>query len=389
VIATAEFQQGNYAQAEAAYRELLRLAPAPDPRRVDTQRALAASLYKQAEQRRQAGELRAAAELFLKVGESAPDSDIRPTAEYDAAAALISLKDWSAAIRVLEAFRTRYPQHPLQAEVGRKLALAYTENGQKDKAAVEFARIGTAGNESASVREEAAWQAAELHAQAGQPKQAATAYEAFITAFPQSFARGIEARQRLIELSAAQNDSRSQRKWQQSLVEAEARAGAARTERSRYVAARAALALADDERVAFEKIAIKPPLDASLRNKKAQMEKTLSAYGRAADYNVAEVTTAATHHLGEVYFHLSRALLDSPRPRGLSAEELTQYGVLLEEQAFPFEEKAIEIHETNIKRATTGVYDQWVQRSLDALARISPARYAKTERGDELVQVLR
>ncbi len=389
VIATAEFQQSNYAQAEVAYRELLQLSPAQDPRRVDTQRALAASLYKQAEQRKQDGKLRAAADLFLKVGVAAPESDIRPTAEYDAAAALISLKDWPAAIRVLEAFRERYPQHPLQADLGRKLALAYTENGQKDKAAVEFARIGSAGNESASVREEAAWQAAELHAQAGQTRQAIAAYETFLATFPKAFARGIEARQRLIDFSSAQNDGRSQRKWQQALVEAEAAAGASRTERSRYLAARAALALADDERRAFEKLAIKPPLDASLRNKKAQMEKTIAAYGRAADYNVAEVTTAATHHLGEVYYQLSRALLESPRPRGLSAEELTQYGVLLEEQAFPFEEKAIEIHETNIKRASTGVYDGWVQRSLDALARMVPARYAKTERGDDLVKALR
>lgn len=215
------------------------------------------------------------------------------------------------------------------------------------------------------------------------------AYEKFSTAFPQAFERGIEARQRLVELSAAEGDTRSQRKWQRALVEAEGKGGAARSARSRYLAARAALALADDERQAFERIAIKPPLDASLRSKRTQMEKAIAAYGQAVDYNVAEVTTAATYSLGELYFLLSRALLDSPRPRGLSAEEQTQYGVLLEEQAFPFEEKAIEIHETNIRRVAAGVYDGWVQRSLDTLARLAPARYAKTEREDELVQALR
>ncbi|MGH8458803.1 MAG: tetratricopeptide repeat protein, partial [Nevskiales bacterium] len=172
VLAAAEFQQAHYAEAESAYRELLRLGPERDPRRIDTQRALAASLYRQAEQRKQSGDLRTAAELFLRVGQTAPDSDVRPTAEYDAGAAFISLKDWPRAIRVLEDFRARYPQHPLQPDVGRKLAVAYTENGQKDKAAVEFARIGTAGGESETVRQEAAWQAAELHAQAGQNRQA-------------------------------------------------------------------------------------------------------------------------------------------------------------------------------------------------------------------------
>lgn len=387
VLGAAEFQRENYAEAEAAYRELLRLGAEQDPRHVDTRRVLAAVLYRQAEQRKTAGDLRDAAERFLRVGQAAPDSDIRPNADYDAAAAYIALKDWPRAIRILEDFRSRYPQHPLQAEVGRKLALAYTESGQKDKAAVEFARIGARDGESGAVRQEAAWQAASLHDQAGQKRQAIAAYEQFLTQFPQAFERSIEAQQRLIELNA--ENAGAQRRWQTALVAAEASAGSARTERSRYLAARAALALADAERESFGKLALKPPLDASLRSKKAQMEKALAAYGRAADYDVAEVTTAATHHLGALYFDLSRALLDSPRPRGMPPQELAQYDVLLEEQAFPLEEKAIEIHETNIRRAGAGVYDVWVQRSLDALARLAPARYAKTERSDDLVQALR
>jgi TolA-binding protein len=38
------------------------------------------------------------------------------TPKYDAAAALISLKDWDGATRTLEDFRQRYPNHPLQAK---------------------------------------------------------------------------------------------------------------------------------------------------------------------------------------------------------------------------------------------------------------------------------
>ena len=54
---------------------------------------------------------------------------------------------------------------------------------------------------------------------------------------------------------------------------------------------------------------------------------------------------------------------------------------MLEEQAFPFEEKAIELFEANARRAADGVYDEWVRRSFDALATLKPARYAKAERG--------
>lgn len=69
-------------------------------------------------------------------------------------------------------------------------------------------------------------------------------------------------------------------------------------------------------------------------------------------------------------------------------EAKEQYDVLLEEQAFPFEEKAIELHETNAQRTGDGVYDQWVQRSFDVLAKLKPARYAKTEISEDYVPTL-
>jgi hypothetical protein len=58
---------------------------------------------------------------------------------------------------------------------------------------------------------------------------------------------------------------------------------------------------------------------------------------------------------------------------------LEQYEILLEEQAYPFEEKAIEIHEVNAQRAWQGVYDQWVQSSLKSLQTLLPGRYLKPE----------
>jgi hypothetical protein len=71
--------------------------------------------------------------------------------------------------------------------------------------------------------------------------------------------------------------------------------------------------------------------------------------------------------------------MDSQRPQELDVLELEQYDMLLEEQAYPFEEKAIEIHQINARRSHEGVYDSWVQRSFEALATLLPARYNKRE----------
>ena len=62
----------------------------------------------------------------------------------------------------------------------------------------------------------------------------------------------------------------------------------------------------------------------------------------------------------------------SERPKKLGKAELDQYNVMLEEQAFPFEEKATELHELNAHRAASGVYDKWVQEQLRRAARAAP-----------------
>jgi cellulose synthase operon protein C len=94
---------------------------------------------------------------------------------------------------------------------------------------------------------------------------------------------------------------------------------------------------------------------------------------------VAGVTTAAGFAMADLYRDFGRALLESQRPRDLTAEEIEQYDLLLEEQAFPFEEKAIAIHERNARLAADGTYDEWVRASYAELARMKPGRYARAE----------
>ena len=84
-----------------------------------------------------------------------------------------------------------------------------------------------------------------------------------------------------------------------------------------------------------------------------------------------------------------RALLESQRPRGLKKLELEQYNVMLEEQAFPFEEKAIELHEANARRTVNGIYDRWVKSSYRALARLRPVQFGKSEVTEGAIDAIR
>jgi tetratricopeptide (TPR) repeat protein len=89
-----------------------------------------------------------------------------------------------------------------------------------------------------------------------------------------------------------------------------------------------------------------------------------------------------------LYHDFGKAMLASQRPKKLNKMELEQYNVMLEEQAFPFEEKAVEVHELNARRVVDGLYDEWVRKSYGVLAEVEPARFGKQAESEPFVNRL-
>jgi TolA-binding protein/Flp pilus assembly protein TadD len=379
VLAHTYFDSGRFAEAEKAYREVAARLPPNDPQRAEITERRAASVYRQAEARQVAGDTAGAVNEFLRVASVAPGSTASAKAHYDAAALLLTSKQWGQAATVLESFRKTYPQSELQPDVTRKLAVAYLEAGRPREAAVEFERVAARDAEEPEVRRAAQWQAAELYRTSGDAAAATRAYAEYVKRFPAPFDVAQEARHELADLATKSGDAAARRHWLAEIIAADAAAGPSRTDRSRFLAASATIELAAPLDADARGIRLAIPLDKSLRAKRKAMEAALDAYAKAEQYGVAQVSTQATYAMADLYRHLGKSLLDSDRPRGLSADELEQYNVLLEEQAFPFEEKAIVIHEKNVKRASEGIWDAWVEKSYADLAAIKPGRYARLE----------
>ena len=389
VIAHSQFELNNFVEAEAAYYRLQPYTPAEDDQaHGEIQDRIASSIYKQAEQARDAGDLETAVVHFQRVGQVVPDSGIRATAEYDAAAALINLAAWDRASGALENFRRDHPDSEFEDDITQKLAVTYLESGDKARAAGEFERIAEAPGSSDDVRREALWKASELYKDSGHTGREQKVLEDIVARYPNPLSESIEARYRLLQLAETSGDSQARTVRLEDLVRIDATAGAQRSDRTKYLAAKASLELAEPVRHRFLVMKITQPLADSLKLKKTLMEGVLKVYGDAAEYGIAEVTTAATYRLGEVYQQFGADLLESERPSDLDADALEQYDILLEEQAYPFEEKAIELFQANTNRAAEGVYDEWVQKSFDALASLMPARYAKLERTEDVVTAL-
>ena len=378
VVAHASFELAEYPQAERAYAQVLAVTPEGDESRASFVDNLAASIYKQGELANEAQDYRAAAAHFLRIRTAAPTSSIRATAEYDAGAALIRMQDWKAAVDVLEAFRTTFPENKLKLEATKQIAYAYRQNGELSHAASEYDRIASQSDDPA-LRSEALLDAGDLYAQSNARDRALDAYIRYVKEFPRPVETAIETRFKIAEMYKAAHDETLYHQQLEEIVSADAGAGSERTGRTRTLAARSALVLAEQLYGDFVVVKLRQPFETSLLDKKQRMDATIAALDRLVDYEIDEVTAAATYYMAETYSNFSRSLLESEQPADLKPEDLEEFKNKLDEAAFPFEGKAINIHEKNMELLHAGVFNSWTEKSLNRLTELMPGRYAKHE----------
>ncbi|WP_395338893.1 tetratricopeptide repeat protein [Ningiella sp. W23] len=450
VMAHSLFEQGQYAQAESYYRELLDATVAPDKQQTTAalatvmgleisalQDRLAAAIYKQAEQTlAQVAlspqdisamsnpydlKLSAEAKLVLKEAlahwarliKDVPTSSFRSAAQYDSAVYFAMLGNWQQAIELWLDFSTRFADSPLNESLPQQLLFAYQQSNNYEAAGDLLRSQFNAGaqnqhpvgSDNKQQARERLFQAALYYEQAGNRNKALDTFRQYAHAYPYPLAPANEARFKMSEYYLESGEENKRRFWLDKLIkaqlelssspsqDAEADAGslsndtqlaALGTPRSRYLAAMAAMVFAQDADRAFSQIALDLPLNESLQKKQSALTQAINSYDQVMSFGVAQFTTQANYRLANLYSTLAQDLMSSARPDNLSALEQSQYEILLEEQAYPFEEQAIEIHETNAKRAQTGIYDSYVKQSFEALSHFMPVRYNKQELIEEL-----
>lgn len=378
IIAHSSFELANFKDAEEGYQSVLQLTAENDKSRADIVENLAASIYKQGEQASKLKDFKTAAEHFLRVAKFAPTSKIRPSADYDGATALMQLKDWDRAAEVLNAFRSNYVGHQLQPEVTKKIAYVYKEAGKLALAAAEYERIETESKDI-ELRREALQLAAGLYVEAKDTDKALLVYRRYVSYFPKPLEPALETRNKIAEVLKLRNDTAAYMEELRQIVTADARAGAERTDRTRYLGGVSSLVLTEPLFNQFAEIKLVKPFDKNLIKKKTALKAAKDGFEKLLQYEVGDVTSAATYYIAELYFNFNRSLVESERPNDLNPLEMEQYELALEEQAYPFEEKAIQIHEKNIELLSLGIYSTWIETSMEKLAKLVPARYAKYE----------
>ncbi|MDF1691226.1 MAG: tetratricopeptide repeat protein [Zhongshania sp.] len=374
ITADAYFAQNSFDKAEMYYAKLLpMIAGEPELQRIAKDR-LAVSVYRRAEGLRADGDSALAANLFLRAADLSPDPVLRANASFDAAGQLYAVNNWKQTADVLQRFRSEFPNHEMAGDADKLLAETYQKSAQPALAAGVYARIALVASETLETRRQASLMAAKLYDQAGLREQARVAIENHIAQFPAPLLEAQQFRQRLAEMAPA--NSELHHRWLKEIITAD-KLAAQPIAASQLLAADASLQLAmiDVRRANSAKLRL--PIAKSLPLRQRAMQTAIDSLAQASAYGFSDITTKASYELGNLYRDFAKALMASEKPRELRGEVLEAYALLLEEQAYPFEEKAISAFEANVARVRDGVWTAGMRQSLFALIELAPAKYGK------------
>jgi hypothetical protein len=117
-------------------------------------------------------------------------------------------------------------------------------------------------------------------------------------------------------------------------------------------------------------------LKSRLKTKSELLKKAAETFLSTAEIGAAEWTTAALYQIGVTYESFSKALLNSPPPANLSADEKELYQQSIDEFVVPIEERSLEAYESGWHKAIElGIFNSWTAKMREALGRLNSELY--------------
>lgn len=389
IKAESYYQLKNYRKAEASYLVLILSLREGDARKRKLEDRLALTIYKQAELNKSMGDHEAARKNFERIAAMASKSEIAPKGLYDATVLAMESESWLEVIDYGGRFRTQYADHKFHDDVVKMLSVAYLSAGQTENAAQTLEEVFDIEQEPV-VKMAALWQSAELYESVNDLPAAIRAYQRYIDHYQEPFPQYMEALNKLVTMNDTIGDTGRGDFWSAKIRKAEHQADAVlKSDRTNHITAVATVRLARDKRADFDRLKIRLPLKVHMKKKKDAMDWARKLYTSAYEYHSPEVMTESLYSIAEMYYGFSQDVLNSSRPGGLNEDEMEQYEIGLEDLAFPVEEKAIEIYESNLAHLKQGVFNEWSEKSFARLKTIFPVRYARPVKVEEYADYAR
>ena len=377
LMAHSYLQEGNFSIAATAYQKALHgTPPSHKKERKELTELLASSIYKSAEQYQKNGEIEKAAIRLMQITTKAHQSDITPEALFEAGTLFQSIAMSTQALSAYQILVQQFPDSALYGKTQIQLGILFEKDGNSMASARAYEAASQKVKDKTLVLD-LLWKAGLQYEEA---KKWRNVYSVFST-LTHRFPKHPDFGEATFRMADARNKEGKRKEalilYQKVLKEVP----------KTLFAAKANLHLAEEAFNNYTAIKLKEPLKKSLKKKTKALGKVVTLYTQTIETRFSDVVSASAHRLGEVFENYQESLLTSEDPKNLNEEQLAEYHFLLEEKAFPFEEKAIKAYKSNIQRLqeNPNMYNQWIKKSLQRLSALRPSLYKRPERQELIV----
>jgi outer membrane protein assembly factor BamD (BamD/ComL family) len=405
----------DYGNIEVWGRRLLTAPAFAEPKaQAKLSTLIVQAIFKQGEGLAAAGDHRAAGQAYLRAAREFPADERAAQAAVNAATSAARATDAGLAREAADLLVQKYPERPEAARGLWVAANLHQSLGLLGEAAQYYEALG-AHFPKDEHHEQAQFDAVLLYATLGQRERAIANGESFQRTYPgdpltdevtflmgkaheqaedwrsaQTLyarysgsaklpSRRIEALVRLAVARVELGDEGGARDALERAVREHKTHQRALDERGRYFGARAHFMLAERVLAEFEQIKIEgdvKQLSQRLKRKADLLKRASAALLETAKLGVAEWTTASLYQVGSIYESFARALVSSPLPPNLTAEQGEQYRTQIDEFVVPIEEKSIEAYESGWNKALElGIFNAWTAKMREALGRLNTEMY--------------
>lgn len=370
------FQEDDFKQAAAWFRESWRKSPGTE-NGMEARRLHIYSLFKYAEELSRQKESTLAAQRFEAIYRNFPDTDVSQVSLYNAGQLYRKMGLEMKATDLFEELALTYEESDLASEALLLSVHILEALGNPVRAADDS--LALAKLSKGEDRLKALVKSADLYSSGKAFRKAAAVREMVIREFPEP------VEQRSTQLLLLGKDQEAAGMREEAGKSYEKVIGLADEHPDSPLlaenAARGQLRIAEESYQRYIRVKIAPPVEESVVVKRELLQEVIRNFVTAGSYRIAGVSTASNYFIGSALEQFKDGILLSPRPETLSPEELEEYELILQEMAYPFEEKALEAYRVNVERVVElGILDPWIEKSYQRLAELAPWAYNREEK---------
>jgi len=375
LIARTFFKEADFRQAAAWFRESRRKTR-DDATREEAHRLQIYSLFKYAEELSTKGKTTEAAERFEAIHRQFPDSDVAQVSLYNAGKLYRSIGLERKATSLFETLAATYTDSEFASEALQMSVLILEALGDPIRAADDSMVL--AARSHGEEREVALLKAAQLYLAGNAPERAASSRSIYIKEYPES------AEELSRQLFLLGRDLETIGDWDGALAAYTRNVTLQKKDPGNEIlttfAARSQLRIAERSFSQYKGYHIAPPIDETVVRKRDMLQIVIRDFVAAGKYRTADVITASNYFIGRALELFKENILSSPKPGGLTPQELEEYELLLQEMAFPFEAKALDAYRINIQRSVKLEFiDPWIEKTFERMAELAPWSYLRNE----------